>query len=131
MFYNNYLQAYVWAFWCVHVYRKCICRIVTSTEWNSLTQCETVFRPLYLAGQIRNFAAQQGLGALQHLEVMRCSSEALLVGAAGLNEGRHEHGHDDNCLATREKREMNKRCTFVSVSALEYAVAVATCGVRN
>lgn len=68
-------------------------------QQNIHTQCETVLRPLYLAGQIRNFAAQQGLGTLQHLEVVRRRAELLLVGAAGPYQRRRQHAHDhhDGC----------------------------------
>lgn len=103
----------------------------------SLTQCEAVFRPLYLAGQIRNFATQQGFGALQHLEVMWRSSEALLVGTAGPNEGRHEHGHDDNCWTGKRERERWRNEQKVSLSmSVRVSIRIAavwrtTCGVRN
>lgn len=62
------------------------------------TECETVLGPLYLAGQIRNFAAQQGLGTLQHLEVMRCGAELLLVRPARLDQRRCDDGQqNDDC----------------------------------
>lgn len=63
------------------------------------TECETVLGPLYLAGQIRNFAAQQGLGTLQHLEVVRRGAELLLVRPARLDQRRRNDGqqNDDWC----------------------------------